>query len=124
MISRAKYTGGNRKKASYDTVMSWLQYSLGQLRMETLMTSFECCGIHHRRYKEFFNTRLKTILEGSNNQDPLYAEPCWDDLDVQVEITSPQSDVDIVYSDNVDSEIERFNDILFLYSDIENDSDE
>ena len=53
--------GGNRIKASYDQVLSWVECSLDGVKIETVKNSCDACGISHRRCDLFFNDELKKI---------------------------------------------------------------
>ena len=46
--------GGNRIKASYDQVLSWVECALDGVRIETVKSSFDACRISHRRFSKIF----------------------------------------------------------------------
>jgi hypothetical protein len=133
---------GNIKRASYGTVVGWVKHGLDGITAQSVISSFEACGISSQRNRNNFNHRLATKLDGSSYTDPpVQAEDIdWEDgngnsseirgaanseaCEAEITETHDNNGVDLNYFEFDESFDEGFN--LFLEEEIEvlNESDE
>ena len=58
-----EFTRTGRRRASYDTVATWIVQAREEIPNELIKKSFPCCGISDNSQRDELHSSLKTLLE-------------------------------------------------------------